>query len=137
MVVTGRAEPVTAVRVAAQALGLDDHLEEAVSDVKRGLEALEVEGLLAAGRVVRLEYPVTAASDGFIVSGYIDLVSAASEEIALIDFKTDQPSDDSDDVSRSFPAYAAQVRAYAAMVGAQRAGLLFTASGRLAWIEAR
>ena len=136
MVVTGRAEPVTAVRVAAQALGLDDHLEEAVSDVKRGLEALEVEGLLTTGRVVRLEYPVTAAGDGFIVSGYVDLVSAASEEIALIDFKTDQPSTGSDDVESAFPAYAAQVRAYAAMIGAQRVGLLFTASGRLAWIDA-
>ncbi len=121
-----------ATQTAATIVGLRDHLDDAIADVERAISALRGSNLVGDGRTVRVEYPVAAARDGYLVTGYLDLVSASADEIVVIDFKTDQPATD---VQASYPGYVSQVRAYASIVGAQRAGLLFTANGQLAWIE--
>ena len=51
----------------------------------------------------------------------------------MIDFKTDEPA--GTDIAKTYPEYVAQVRTYAAIVRANRAGLLFTASGHIAWLD--
>jgi len=53
--------------------------------------------------------------------------SAAAHETVVIDFKTDQPA--SGDVREAYPEYVAQLSTYAEIVGAQRSGLLFSATG--------
>ena len=122
-------------RVVAGA-GLADHHADAdaVADVERAVAALRREQLID-GRVLRVEYPVAAPQAGCIAAGYIDLVSAADDRaIDVIDFKTDHWPAGATDAAATFPAYAAQVRAYALMIGARRAGLLFTVSGTVAWV---
>lgn len=126
--------PTEAVELAAAVVGLPNHHAQAAEDVERALTALHADGLVGDPRIVRLEYPVAAPHEGQIVSGYIDLVSAGQDDIAVIDFKTDHWPRSITDVNEAFPAYVVQVRTYAGMVGAKRAGLLFTGTGRLTWI---
>lgn len=121
-----------AVEQAARMLGLASHLDEAVLDVQRAVTALEAAGLLGP-REVRLEYAVAGARDGQLVSGFIDFLSAGHGDVVVLDFKTDRWPRGIEDVTVAFPAYVAQVRTYAALIGAQRSALLFTSTGRLAW----
>jgi ATP-dependent helicase/nuclease subunit A len=126
-----------AVRRAAAVWRLNVRVDEAVADVERAVGALRAEGIASrVGEAVQLEYPVAGMQPGgILVSGFIDLVAATGDRIDVIDFKTDSPGD--------YPAYAAQVRSYATLVEAAglgsgrrvRSGLLFTANGRIRWIE--
>lgn len=134
-VLTRGLAPSDAVVRAARALRLAEHLDEAVRDVERGLDTLHGAGLTGDGSTLRVEYPVAVEQDGKLVSGYIDLVTANAGELTVIDFKTDQWADAATAAEDVFPQYAAQVRAYAAFVGARRCGLLFTSNGQLAWIQ--
>lgn len=124
-----------AVDRAAQAVGVVDHLDEAADDVQRALAALAAERLVGDGCVVRLEYPVGAAEGGHVATGYIDLISLRDGELAVIDFKTDQWPPGATDAATTFPVYAEQVRHYGRLVGATKVGLLFTGTGRLAWVS--
>jgi ATP-dependent helicase/nuclease subunit A len=134
-----------AVRIAAAAWSLDMHLAEATADVRRALEALRTEGLAKPpGDDLQLEYPVAALeAEGLLVGGYIDLVGAVDDRLDVIDFKTDAPPEDG--AEHRYPAYAAQVRGYARLLERAgltrgrhtRCGLLFTADGRIRWIDAR
>ncbi len=122
-----------AVEVAATMVGLAVHLDDAVADVDRAVEALRAAQLVGEQCTIRLEYPIAAARDGLVLTGYLDLVSATGDELAVIDFKTDQPS--GDDVLATHPEYVTQVRTYAGIIGAHRSGLLFTATGQIAWVD--
>lgn len=125
--------PRAAVARATTVVGLSEHHDEAVEDVECALAALHADGLVE-NRELRVEYPIAAPRDGYIISGYIDLVSAAPGDIAVIDFKTDRWPRGVDAVADAFPAYVAQVKTYADLLGAQRAALLFSATGRLVWL---
>jgi ATP-dependent helicase/nuclease subunit A len=130
-----------AVPRAAERSGLADHLEEAAADVTRALDALRAEGLCRRpGAELQLEYPVSDAWEGGrLLSGYIDLIAVTGDRIDLLDFKTDAPP--AGELSDAYPEYCAQVRAYARLAEAIpriariRYGLLFTADGRVRWIE--
>lgn len=121
-----------AIEVAMRIESLVDHRDDAISDVMRAIAALRAAQLVGDGCTLRLEYPIATSRDGFVVIGYIDLVSATATEVVVIDFKTDQPS--GTDVLATYPEYVAQLRTYADVVGAGRAGLLFTASGQVEWM---
>jgi ATP-dependent helicase/nuclease subunit A len=139
----GGLTPGEAVRRAAEGSGLGESLEEAGADVGRALAALEAEGLLRRpGPDLQIEYPVAAAWEGgALVSGYIDLVGATQDRIDVIDFKTDAPPEGP--VEGSYPEYAFQVLDYGRLLEATgvvggrrlRTGLLFTADGRIRWVE--
>jgi ATP-dependent helicase/nuclease subunit A len=140
--------PAGAVARAAVATGLDAHREEAAEDVSRALAALGREGLRRPpGGDLRLEYPVAAARDGALLSGYVDLVglrvgggAARDGEVVVIDFKTDAPP--RGEVAGTHPAYVEQVRTYGRMLielglcaeGAVRCGLLYTGDGGIRWV---
>jgi ATP-dependent helicase/nuclease subunit A len=138
----GRLVPEEAVRRATQDTGLQEHLDEAVTDVARALEALRSEGLVRpAGPELRLEYPVAGAwQGGRLLSGYVDLVGATSDRLDVIDFKTDAPP--AGPVEEAYREYAAQVRIYGRLLEAAglrgvrqlRCGLLFTADGVIRWV---
>ena len=131
-----------AVQRAAGLYGLEDHLEEAVADVTRSLEALRAAGVgRPLGANLQLEYPVAGPwNDGQLVSGYIDLVAVEDGRVDVIDFKTDTPP--SGPVEQTYPKYVAQVRIYGKVVEAAdvlknhrfRCGLLFTANGAIHWL---
>ncbi len=134
---------VDAVRRAAAATGLAQHLDEAAEDVGRAVEALRREGLFRrAGRDLRLEYPVAGPGEGGkLLVGYVDFVSATPDRLDVLDFKTDQPPEG--EVSETYPDYVVQVRTYADLLvsagvcgGRQvHRGLLFTADGNVRWLE--
>jgi ATP-dependent helicase/nuclease subunit A len=133
--------PAGAVSRAARAVGLEANLAEAADDVTRALAALEREGLRRIpGPDLRLEYPVAAARDGLLLSGYVDLVAARDGTLRVVDFKTDAPP--IGDVLASHPAYVEQVRSYGRILvdlglapeGGVGCGLLFTADGGLRWV---
>jgi ATP-dependent helicase/nuclease subunit A len=131
-----------AVRTATEHLGLDEHLEEAASDVTRAIEALRAEGLFRQpGTELQLEYPVAAAvQGGLLLGGYIDLIAVASGQITVLDFKTDAPPGER--VEDTYPDYVIQVSTYARLLGAAgaaapervRRGLLFAAEGQIRWL---
>jgi len=132
-----------AVQRVAKLYGLTEHIEEAVADVNRGLEALKAAGLARPpGADLQLEYPVAGPwSDSRLVSGYIDLVSVQDGHVDVIDFKTDTPPPGP--VEQTYPKYAAQVQVYGKLLEANgvlkdsrfRCGLLFTASGAIHWVQ--
>jgi ATP-dependent helicase/nuclease subunit A len=152
--------PAGAVARAAAATGLSGHHAEAAGDVERALAALEREGLRRPpGGDLRLEYPVDAAREGTLLSGYVDLVglrgagSASTgrvatgpagagdgAEVVVLDFKTDAPP--RGEVAGVHPAYVEQVRTYGRMLvdsglareGSVRCGLLYTADGAIRWV---
>jgi ATP-dependent helicase/nuclease subunit A len=135
--------PQDAVQRAAKVYGLAEHLEEAVADVARALDALRTAGLARSPAAdLQLEYPVSGPwTDGQLASGYIDLVAVHDGRVDSIDFKTDTPP--TGPVEQIYPRYAAQVRIYGKLLETAgilksrnlRCGLLFTADGSLQWIE--
>jgi ATP-dependent helicase/nuclease subunit A len=137
------ATPAEAVERAVKKTGLAEHLEEAQADVERAIEALKAEALAGPiGSELQVEYPVAGAWEGgLLLGGYIDLVGAGENRIDVLDFKTDAPPDDS--VERTYPEYAAQVRAYGRLLDSAgtvrnrqlRCGLLFTADGGVRWVQ--
>jgi hypothetical protein len=142
LVMSSGAAAELAVNRAALITGLQDHLDEAAGDVARAIGALRAEGLLRpVGPDLRLEYPVAGpGDDGKLLAGYADLVSAAEGQLDILDFKTDQPPQES--MEDEFPEYAEQVRTYARLIvgggiqsAAIRCGLLFTAEGRIRWLS--
>jgi ATP-dependent exoDNAse (exonuclease V) beta subunit len=137
-----RLSPGAAVARAARATGLAAHLAEAGADVARALAGLGEAGLRRPpGADLRLEYPVALARDGNLVGGYVDLLGLTGGRLAVVDFKTDAPP--RGDLAASHGAYVEQVRSYARVVealglapaGSVAAGLLFTAEGRIRWVE--
>ena len=134
--------PESAVRDAAARTTLAEHLDEAVADVTRALQALAAEGITGpTGPSLRVEYPVAGpAPGGLLLTGYVDLVAVSGDRMTVIDFKTDAPPPGA--AEDTYPHYAAQVRAYAALLTASlglpdrqvRCGLLFTAAGRFSWL---
>jgi ATP-dependent exoDNAse (exonuclease V) beta subunit len=133
-----------AVERAASLDGLAEHVDEAMADVQRALNALEKMGIKPGqdGNIY-LEYAVAGRwGEGEIISGYIDLISVAENCIDVIDFKTDLPP--SGNVESAFPEYVAQIRAYGRLLSAAgmtgnrmlRCGLLFTADGSVNWVPA-
>jgi len=92
------------------------------------------------GDDLRLEYPVAAARDTVLLSGYVDLLAERDGELVVLDFKTDTPPEG--DVAAFHPAYVAQVRSYQRLLvelglaaeGRIRAGLLYTADGAVRWV---
>jgi ATP-dependent helicase/nuclease subunit A len=133
--------PAEAVARAAAETGLEEHRAQAAEDVARSLAALEREGIRRApGSDLRLEYPVAAAREGALLSGYIDLLAERNGELLVLDFKTDAPP--SGDAEASHPAYVEQARSYGRLLvelglareGKVRCGLLFTGDGGLRWV---
>jgi hypothetical protein len=121
--------PGGAVARARLATRLDLH--DAAADTARALDALAALGLhRRPGPDLRLEYPVAGRGEnGTLLLGYIDLVGNTADGLVLVDFKTDTPG--------PYPAYLAQIRTYARLLGDRpvRAGLLFTADGSWSWLN--
>lgn len=129
-----------AVSIAAREQELTVNLAEAEADVQRALATLAASGLDVAHGEAIAEYPIAALlGSGELVSGFIDLLHVGSDEIRVIDFKTDTPAEG--EVGTAFPAYARQLELYLRMLGDPgvagarrvRSGLLFTATGELRW----
>ena len=125
------------VRACAAAKGLRDHLDEAVQDVRRAQDTLRKMGLLDK-KVLRFpEYPVVMPDgQGRLVTGFIDLVAASPACIWIIDFKTDPAPEGP--LELAYPDYIRQIGLYkdllaktAAPKAPVRAGLLFSATGKL------
>jgi ATP-dependent helicase/nuclease subunit A len=134
-----------AVTRAAREVGLTANIEDAVGDVERTLDCLRRDCLLEGA--FRLEYPIAcdeiAGDDaGLLVVGSIDLLSADSGRLDVIDFKSDRAPEEGARVADTHPAYAVQVRAYGRMLEKTgvaagkdvRRGLLFTEKGRIWWV---
>ena len=132
-----------AVQRAAKLYGLAEHLDEAVADVERALQALKAASLIGPSIAdFQLEYPVVGRwTDGQLASGYIDLVAVEDGRVDVIDFKTDTPLAGA--IEQTYPKYVAQVRIYGKLLETAgllkdkhlRCGLLFTADGSIRWIE--
>jgi ATP-dependent exoDNAse (exonuclease V) beta subunit len=131
-----------AVRVAASELSATERLAEAAQDVERALAALQDAGITPdRGWQLCCEYPIYDAQPGKLLIGLIDLLAVSGREVAVIDFKSDQPRDGT--VAAAYPTYAEQLRLYAlalqrsGRLGARavRVGLLLTATGELRWQE--
>jgi ATP-dependent exoDNAse (exonuclease V) beta subunit len=135
--------PQDAVQRGAELYGLTEHLEEAVADAERALDALRAADLARPPATdLQLEYPVVGPwTDGQLASGYIDLVAVEDGRVDVIDFKTDTPPNAS--MEQTYPKYAAQVRIYGKLLETAgilkgrhlRCGLLFTANGSIRWID--
>jgi ATP-dependent exoDNAse (exonuclease V) beta subunit len=117
--------------------GLENHIDEAIQDVQRALDALKKMGLLADNVTRCPEYPVVMPDDqGRLITGYIDLVAHAPDCTWIIDFKTDPPSEGP--LELAYPDYIKQINLYKELLSNTvqldkpiRAGLLFSATGRL------
>jgi ATP-dependent helicase/nuclease subunit A len=126
-----------AVSLAAEEVGLKDHLADATADVARTLAALRQLRITDNPAMdVGTEYPLAMRwHDGKLLSGVIDLLATSPDVAFVIDFKTDTPLPGT--LAAVYPRYAAQLRLYgemlraAGVVGARplRLGLLLTASG--------
>jgi ATP-dependent exoDNAse (exonuclease V) beta subunit len=73
---------------------------------------------------------------GWLITGYIDLVACASDFVWIIDFKTDPAPEGG--LELAYPDYLRQIGLYKELLGKTaaikkpiRAGLLFSATGRL------
>jgi len=135
--------------VAAREYNLTDHIDEAHADVERALRAIQS---LAGGALpgatpgspppfAQVEYPICMRGpNGTLLLGSIDLVLVQSDEVVIVDFKTDPPPVGGAAAS-VYPAYRRQLELYADALRsgdlpggrAVRLGLLFTASGEMAW----
>ena len=131
-----------AVARAVKLTGLPEHRDEVHADVGRALDALESERLpRSLGLDLRVEYPIAGAVHGELVVGYVDLVGASADRLAVVELKTDAAPNGAPE--RAYPEYVAQVRTYGELLAASgvvgsrrlRCGLLFTAEGRIRWIE--
>jgi ATP-dependent helicase/nuclease subunit A len=144
MLRSGGMTPRDAVQRASKLYALAEHLEEAVADVARALDALRTAGLARSPAAdLQLEYPVAGEwANGQLVNGYIDLVAVKDRRVDVIDFKTDTPP--AGPVEQTYPQYAAQVRTYGKLLASAgilkdrqlRCGLLFTADGSILWMDA-
>lgn len=129
-----------AVARAAGRAGVGAQPTEAADDVDRACAALRAEGLLRPpGPTLRLEYPIAGALDpAELIHGFIDLIAVDAESVVVLDFKTDAPP-----LGGVDRRYARQIRAYAELVRAAglvgdrrlRYGLLYTADGRIRWLD--
>jgi ATP-dependent helicase/nuclease subunit A len=136
---------------AAQEYHLTEHVDEAGADVDRALRAIEAlaGGTLpgttpgAAPPFAQVEYPICMAGEnGTLLLGSIDLVLVQKDEVVIVDFKTDAPPASNSSAS-AYPAYRRQLELYAEaletgkLAGDRpvRLGLLFTASGEMAWVN--
>jgi ATP-dependent helicase/nuclease subunit A len=125
------------VNACAARSGLENHIDEAIMDVRRTLETLKKMGLSADSFARYPEYPVVMPDDhGRLITGYIDLVAYTSDCIWIIDFKTDPPS--VGPLKVAYPDYIKQISLYKELLSNTvkldkpiRAGLLFSATGRL------
>jgi ATP-dependent helicase/nuclease subunit A len=124
------------VRRAAREHGLAERLDDAADDVQRGLAAVRA---LAGGRPVLSEVPVVLPLDGGRMGvGVIDAVVAGDGETLVLDFKSDAPSETvPPNYRRQLEAYVAALRAAVGEVGTVRPGLVFTATGAVAWVDSR
>lgn len=123
--------------------GLKEDRSEAQADIERAVSALQAAGLSpAADTEVATEYPLAQQwRDGQLLTGIIDLLVVAPEQVTVIDFKTDavRPGP----LATAYPEYDAQLSLYgemlrtAAVVGTRslRHGMLFTATGELRWSD--
>jgi ATP-dependent exoDNAse (exonuclease V) beta subunit len=117
--------------------GLENHIDEAIKDVQRTLDALKKMGLLAENVARYPEYPVVMPDgQGRLITGYIDLVANDPDCIWIIDFKTDPPP--TGPIKAAYPIYMKQIDLYKELLSNTvqldkpiRAGLLFSATGRL------
>lgn len=132
--------PAESVRRSALAIGLTDHLPEAVADVTRTLATLTAEGLSRRpGTDLRLEYPVAAPNTDAttLLVGTIDLVVVRPDELVILDFKSDAFVDGA--MESTYSDYVAQLRSYAELLdpvsSRTRVGLLFTQSGGIRWLS--
>jgi ATP-dependent helicase/nuclease subunit A len=133
--------PPEAGRRAAALVGLTEHLDEAVADVGRAWQTLQAEGLVRSpGPDLQLEYPVAALwAGGTVLMGYVDLVSAGTDQLDILDFKTDAPP--AEFLEAAYPEYVNQVQLYARLLEdgfsdrRLRLGLLFTADGGIRWVD--
>ena len=140
LVLRGTSTPIPdVVRACAAFHGLTEHVDDAIADVQRGVDALEKAGLCGAS-VVKLhpEFSVSAPrGKEQLVVGIIDLAVETKDGLWLVDFKTDPAP--KRPVNDQYPAYVEQVKLYAGLiedlVAAKkipvRAVLLFTAMGAL------
>jgi ATP-dependent exoDNAse (exonuclease V) beta subunit len=124
------------VSACAAGKGLEDHLDDAVKDVRRTLDTLKKLGLLAEGVARYVDYPVVMPDDqGRLITGFIDLVAASPDCIWIIDFKTDPPPEEP--LETAYPEYRKQIGLYKELLAKTadvkqpiRAGLLFSATGK-------
>jgi ATP-dependent helicase/nuclease subunit A len=132
--------PAEAVARATRVTALDSNASEAAEDVARALRALADAGLRRApGPDLQLEYSLAFARDGKLLTGYVDLLAAATDGVVtVIDFKTDAPP--AGDVNATYPAYVEQVRSYGRILKELgvardvRGGLLFSAENLVRWL---
>ncbi len=110
------------------------------ADVGRALAALDAAGLRTLD--LATEVDVTAVpDDATLLRGAIDLLAVGPDVAYVIDWKTDQPVRGA--LATAYPAYAEQLRLYAAALRAAgwlggpalRAGLLLTATGEIRWLD--
>jgi ATP-dependent exoDNAse (exonuclease V) beta subunit len=135
--------PTEAVAAAARRTGVTEHLDEAVADVVRGLEAIRLAGLWPGSDVVlELEYPIAAhRAGGTLLSGYVDFLRLTAAQVDVLDFKTDVPP--VGPAEETYPAYAVQVQEYGRVLRdagltsgrTLRCGLLFTGDGNIRWMN--
>ncbi len=129
-----------AVENAAAGAGVRERIGEAIEDVERTLAALRDNGISQPGWQLLCEYPICHVQPGQLLNGFIDLLAVSGNEVAVIDFKSDQPREG--EVASAYPDYAEQLRLYGAalehsgrMEGRTlRLGLLLTATGELRWL---
>jgi ATP-dependent helicase/nuclease subunit A len=110
------------------------------ADVERALAALARAGLRTLD--LATEVDVTAVPDDeTLLRGAIDLLAVGPDVAYVIDWKTDQPIRGA--LATAYPAYAEQLRLYAAALRAAgwlgprtlRTGLLLTAAGEIRWLD--
>jgi len=121
--------------------GLAEDLAEAQADVARALETLRQNLSLGSPDIdLACEYPIVqAASEGRLLTGFVDLLIRDADTLTVIDLKTDAVIPGPLEVA--YPEYARQLGLYAEMLRAAgvvgerrlRCGLLFTATGELRW----
>lgn len=114
-----------------------EKLDEALKDVERTLNTLKNNGLFEPTVNRCTEYALSLlSSDGRLLIGYADFVALGKDVVWLIDFKTDAPGS-------AETAYRKQLRLYAGALAAAgltrpeqiKAGLLYTATGSIAWMN--
>jgi ATP-dependent helicase/nuclease subunit A len=122
--------------------GLAENISEAQKDIERALNCLKKEGLLEKDIEVQLEYPVAGPQkEEKIISGFMDFIGIKGDCANIIDFKTDSPPEGGPQNLQS--QYREQVKKYREILGQGslsgikniKCGILFTASGKLFWVE--
>jgi ATP-dependent helicase/nuclease subunit A len=134
------------VALAAREYGLVEHLEDARADAERAIERVTtLAGVTRPARrtatTIQVEYPLCAPlTGGRIMLGTVDVLIVHPDEVFLLDLKTDQPPAGKITLD-AYPVYRRQLALYADALRASdllgdrklRAGVLFTATGEVAW----